>query len=81
MGSNGGRGIFGWTGPSRPDNVQGWGLGVRGAVVGGRGLVVVGVGWGSTCKNRPSRHKYKSPKQFPLILSLETSELKSSKRT
>ena len=32
-------------------------------------------------KNRPSHHKYKSPKQFLLIAYLNTSGLNGSKRT
>ena len=43
---------------------------VEGAIVGGGGGGGSTVGVSSTSKNRPSHHKYKSPKQF---------ELKSSK--
>ena len=41
----------------------------------------VGGGGGATFKNRPSHHKYKSPKQFLRTAYLETSELKGSNRT
>ena len=36
---------------------------------------------GSTSKNRTSRHKHTSSKQFVLIAYLETGELKGSKST
>ena len=39
------------------NEVQGQGSGVMGGEWGGRG-------WGSTSKNCPSHHTYKSPKQF-----------------
>ena len=52
---------------------------------GGGGVAATWGGGGgrssSTSKNRPSDHKYKSPKQFLSIPYLETSELKGSKST
>ena len=41
----------------------------------------MGGGVGSISKNRHSHHKYRPPKQFPLIEYLKTSELNGSKRT
>ena len=41
----------------------------------------VGGGVVSISKNRPSHHKYKSPKRFLLIAYLKTSGMNSSKRT
>ena len=40
----------------------------------------VGGGVGTVSKNRPSHHKYKSPKQFQLIAYLKTSGLNGSNR-
>ena len=49
--------------------ISGWGAtawwGAVGAIVGGGGGGST-VGVSSTFKNRPSHHKYKSPKQFEL---------------
>ena len=39
------------------------------------------MGCGINFKNRPSHHKYKSPKQFLLIAYLKTSGLNGFKRT
>ena len=44
-------------------------------VGGGNGVRV------STIKNRPSHHKFKSPKHFLLLAYFETSELKGYKST
>ena len=55
-------------GPYGLKDDQGLGFGV------GRGWSEKGCGgWGSSYMNRPSHHKYKSPKQFLLIAYLETS--------
>ena len=55
------------------NDVQWWGIGGGGEMMG----PMLG-GGGSNSKNRPSHHKYKSPKHSLLIACLETSELKSS---
>ena len=52
----------------------------EGVRIGGQADVGQGGGVGSISMNRPSHHKYKSPKQFLLIPYLKTSGLNSSKR-
>ena len=71
-GGGGGGGVHRWS--------DGEGVGNSGVRGGGNSAVggvevIGGGGVSSTSKNRPSQHKYKSPKQF------ELTELKGSKST